>query len=36
VWLRRFWFQAMIALPSVLWFIGLFDFVLGAQGGSIP
>jgi hypothetical protein len=36
VWLRRYWFQAMIALAPVLWFIALFDFVLGAQGGSIP
>jgi hypothetical protein len=36
VWLRGYWFQAMIALASVLWLIALFDFVLGAQGGSIP
>jgi hypothetical protein len=36
VWLRGYWFQVIIALASVLWLIALFDFVLGAQGGSIP
>ena len=36
VWRRSYWFQAIIALASVPWLIALFDFVLGAEGGSIP